>query len=156
MLDSTLDHPDAAVCTDETVTDFAPLGASTDLHWALKRRPQTCEPLPRRRVRPASSSFRPSAPVPLEASATVPAALDEEWPGALQSLWVGRFSVATDLDMDALPATVRKGQKLGSVRALGIDWPVLAPAAGVVRAMLADDASVVEYGQALVDFEAHQ
>jgi len=136
MLDSTLDRPDTSV---------------TDEHWAVKRRAQSPGPLPRRRLRPASSRFQASAAAPLDSLSTAPVALDEPWPDALHSQWVGRFSVA---GFDALPAAVSKGQKVGSVRALGIDWPVLAPAAGVVRAMLADDASVVEYGQALVDFVA--
>ena len=132
---------------DSTLDDVS------EVHWAAKRRAQPCGPLPRRRMRPASGAFRPNAPAALEALSDLPmAAANDERPGALRSQWVGRFSVAAGLG--AIPAIVRKGHKLGSVRALGIEWPVLAPAAGVVLGLLAEDASVVEYGQVLVDFAA--
>ena len=70
----------------------------------------------------------------------------------LMSFAAGGLMVSVAAGLGDFPAIVRKGQKLGSVRALGIEWPVLAPAAGLVLAMLAEDASVVEYGQVLVDF----
>lgn len=107
------------------------------------------EDLPVRRVRAWSPPVK-HAPAPAPAQAPVPAAPAPAHrpPNVVYSSHVGRFFRAKPLQQ--LPAVVTKGQPLGVVKALGMEFTVTAPCAGWVDAVEVDCGSPVEYGQPLV------
>lgn len=134
---------------------LASANPSDELHWTLKRRPQRTAALPTRRIRPDSAATHRALPVP-PSSAAVQVQVTAESPGsansasALCSHWVGwlQFELETEL-----PVVVRKGQKLAAIKALALEWPLVSPADGVVRELLACEGEPVEYGQPLIDFQ---
>ena len=97
--------------------------------------------------RDPAAAFRPVA-----ASA---ASRDDDEPGeaagsVARSPAVGYFSPASEL---AVGASVQAGDLLGLIDVLGIAQEVIAPADGLVAAVLAEDGQAVEYGQALAEID---
>lgn len=98
--------------------------------------------------RDVRSTRRAATSGPLDAAAEVAA---DEGGGAARSPAVGYFLPLDDLGVGQL---VQAGDPLGSVDVLGIAQDVLAPAGGIVRAVLAEAGQAVEYGQPLVEIDA--
>ncbi len=63
---------------------------------------------------------------------------------------VGYFQPSSELVMGA---SVQAGDILGSVDVLGIVQDIVAPSAGMISRVLAEDGQAVEYGQALADID---
>jgi biotin carboxyl carrier protein len=74
-------------------------------------------------------------------------------PNVAYSAHVGRFYRAEALR--GLPANVNKGQLVGVVKALGLEFPVLAPCTGWVESVHVPCDAPVEYGQALVSLRTN-
>jgi acetyl-CoA carboxylase biotin carboxyl carrier protein len=85
-----------------------------------------------------------------DASADTALSDDEVEGGPARSPAVGYFSPSSRLAVGQL---VQAGDSLGSVDMLGIAQDVLAPVAGIVRAVLAEPGQAVEYGQPLVEVD---
>jgi len=93
---------------------------------------------PTRRADPASGV----APTPDDA--------DDPVSGPARSPAVGYFSPLAQLSVGQL---IQAGDPLGSVDVLGIAQDVLAPGAGIIRAILAESGQPVEFGQPLVEID---
>lgn len=127
--------------------------SGAEMHWTLKRRVQRVESLPARRVKPAPAhhvvGVSTAAPAPQALAGPVYETPPEPLAPVLKSEWVGRLALEPGM---SIPCVVRKGQRLGRIRALSLDWPVVSPAEGEVRALLAEEGAAVEYGQPLLEF----
>lgn len=106
------------------------------------------EDMPVRRVRAHSSPVRtqaaPAMPGEVPGKPVVPVRPSH----VAHSGHVGRFYRAKPLQ--TLPASVKKGQLLGTIKALGLEFPVSAPCTGWVDCVDVTCGAPVEYGQPLV------
>lgn len=106
------------------------------------------ESLPRNRMRAITAPALPVRPSAEPASNSSPfkAAAPTAHPvGTVTSLHIGLLKAEPALT--TLPAKVRKGQRMATIRALGTAHPVCAPYDGVVTELLTPCGQPIEYGQ---------
>lgn len=94
---------------------------------------------------------------PMAAPAVMPAAATEENdPGAVTSPMVGTIYLAQSPDAPPFVKTgshVSEGDTLFIIEAMKVMNPILAPRAGTVKRILAEDAKPVEFGEVLLVLE---
>lgn len=104
--------------------------------------------LPRKRLRAIggpSAAAKPTAGFAPAPSPFVPQVATPLPAGTVTSCHVGRLKAEPTLN--ALPARVRKGQRMAVVQALGTAHEVQAPYDGVVLELLTPCGEAIEYGQ---------
>lgn len=92
----------------------------------------------------------PAAPAQAAPAAAAPEA---DHPGALPSPMVGTAYLAPEPGADnfvKVGDSVKAGQTIVIIEAMKVMNPITAPSAGVVRAILIENAQPIEFGQALV------
>ena len=97
---------------------------------------------------PAASA--PATPAP---AAPAEAAAEADHPGAVPSPMVGTAYLAPEPGADdfvKVGDSVKAGQTIVIIEAMKVMNPITAPAAGVVRAILIENAQPIEFGQALI------
>jgi biotin carboxyl carrier protein len=92
------------------------------------------------------------AAVAPEAAPRVPAYIAAACPQTVYAAHVGWFVVAPSGEV--LPRTVKKGDVLGAINCLGLDFKVAAPRDGTLVEICASHDKAVEYGQPLLKFAA--
>ena len=99
---------------------------------------------------PAAPAAAPAAPAAAVAETAAPEA---DHPGAIPSPMVGTAYLAPEPGADdfvKVGDSVKAGQTILIIEAMKVMNPITAPSAGVVRAILIENAQPIEFGQALV------
>lgn len=94
-----------------------------------------------------------AAPAPAAAAAAAPAAPAEDHANAVKSPMVGTAYLAAEPgapNFVSVGQTVKAGETLLIIEAMKVMNPITAPAAGVVKAILVENAQPVEFDQPLV------
>jgi acetyl-CoA carboxylase biotin carboxyl carrier protein len=80
---------------------------------------------------------------------------DNENVKEIKSSSVGRFFYIDrdELPMITLGKKVKKGQKIGYIKALGIDTPIKSEFDGKIKAILVENGEIAEYGKVLVQIK---
>ena len=108
---------------------------------------------------PAAAAMAPAAPVTVTAAPSTQAAMPEDpsqHPGAVTSPMVGTVYMSAEpgaAPFAPIGSTVAEGQTLLIIEAMKTMNQIPAPRAGVVRRVLVEDGSPVEYGAPLMIVE---